>query len=540
MKRLQGPYGMHGTVYGISTAVVHVAHPVPALALLSSQALSQKSSSTSTGGGQRQQPRTTTTGRLHGSGSCKAPAYNHFKNFCGNGVFTADGPDWKRKRAAVTHALLKPGNESLETKLEREAGRAARKLRQSLQATTTGSTCNLLPVLQRATVGLIFRYITHVDLEEKLYGPEKITPTHEDADDHSTASTASSQDSVVRDEKENTKSDDGTHEGSLLQLFQSYLESIVQIRMIILAKSRSIWFLLPQWCYRFFSAMAVDEEFTLIPIRRFSSVACQSAQDGSPLAGLQKLPLYQSESGFSKNLLDEAITLLFAGQDTSAATLSWTLHLLSLSPHVQTKLAEEVRTVMKEEGMIEKEDDSKTTGLSKRVLARMPYLDAVIKESMRLYPVAPFVVRRLPFPVTVGDKGQPQVTLPGNTVACIWIYSLHRHPDFWKDPDEFLPERWLATDRVDAGITNGAYMPFAAGPRNCVGQPLAHVILRTLLAHMMADFEFEDPRLTDSTDKEKARALRKDMQAGFTVLPKDGVQLRVIPRKGSGKDWKCQ
>eukprot|EP00977_Amphora_coffeiformis_P013624 scaffold3608_cov183-Amphora_coffeaeformis.AAC.11 len=529
MKRLQGPYDMYGTVYGISTAVVHVAHPIPALALLlSSSSSSQPPTATTT---------TTTTekrgqrarGRLHGSGACKAPAYNHFKNFCGDGVFTANGEDWKQKRAAVTHALLKTTGDSgnWETKLERQAGAAAEKLVRTLSAQTS-SPCNVLPILQRTTVGLIFQYITHTDLDEKLYGHEPhdaVAAAAAGEDDHSTASTVSSQES--EDEKTTTKSDNNNHEGSLLQLFQSYLDSIVQIRMIILAKSRSIWFLLPQWCYRIFSTMSVEEEFTLIPIRKFSTMACQSAQKGSPLAGLQSLELYQStKEGFSKNLLDEAITLLFAGQDTSAATLSWTLHLLSLSPKVQVKLAREVQRVMKEEDV-----DEGVSVLGKRVLAKMTYLDAVIKESMRLYPVAPFVVRRLPFAVTVGDKGQQQVTIPGNTVACIWIYSLHRHPDFWLQPDEFLPERWLVTDNVDAGITNGAYMPFAAGPRNCVGQPLAHVILRTLLAQLVVNFEFQDPGLTNDDDTDKARALRKDMQAGFTVLPKDGVQLRVVKRQ---------
>lgn len=77
-------------------------------------------------------------------------------------------------------------------------------------------------------------------------------------------------------------------------------------------------------------------------------------------------------------------------------------------------------------------------------------------------------------------------------------------------------------------------MPFAAGPRKCVGQPLAHVILRTLLCQLVTHFEFQDPRLVGDATKDKpehARSLRKDMQAGLTVLPKDGIQLLVHERK---------
>ena len=555
MKRLQGPYDMYGTVYGISTAVVHVAHPVPALALLAASSSSSVTKSTSAN------TQTTRRSRLDGCGACKAPAYNHFKSFCGNGVFTADGTDWKEKRAAVSHALLKVPGSSLEAKLQCEAHRAAQKLVRVLQRkcrhnnnnNNRPNALNILPLLQRTTVGLIFRYITHVDLEETLYGVDETNGTataNFHGDDHSTASTVSSHDSSPPEMTTTTTKHPNDEaatvvEGSLPQLFASYLESIVQIRMIILAKSRSIWFLLPQWFYRVFSTMAVDEAYTMTPIRKFSTLACQTAVEGSPLHRLQQLPLYQTphpnrqpkEPKVSQNLLDEAITLLFAGQDTSAATLSWTLHLLSLSPRVQSKLADEVRSVMRQNNL------SGEDVFSKRVLTQMSYLDAAIKESMRLYPVAPFVVRRLPSSVTVcggsKDDKAPRVQLPTDTVACIWIYSLHRHPDFWSQPNEFLPERWLSeSSTMDAGITNGAYMPFAAGPRNCVGQPLAHVILRTLLAQLVSHFEFHDERLGSISDDSNssspdagAKSLRKDMQAGFTVLPKDGVQLLVRERK---------
>lgn len=535
MQRLQGPYGMYGTVYGLSTAVVHVAHPVPALALLSASSTSSSSSTTT---------RRRSSSRLQGSGACKAPAYNHFKRFCGNGVFTADGTDWKAKRAAVAHALLRhhhgsggSGNSgtttSWEAHVQAHAQTAARSLVQRLKrkcCTTTArnkqnhplphtadeTIVNLLPLLQRTTVGFIFRYITHVDLETTLSGCH----TGNTADDQSTASTVSSHESVGEEPADN--------DTNLWHLFQSYLASILHIRMIILAKSRSIWFLLPPWVYRWFSPMSREEDLTLRPIRQFAVLACQTAVPGSPLRRLQSLPLYQASGSdtknnandatssimVSQNLLDEAITLLFAGQDTSAATLSWTLHLLSLAPNVQQRLADEVHATTS--------DDNNNNNNKPR-----PYLDAVIKESMRLYPVAPFVVRRLPEAVTVTGDAACATTVPAHTVACVWIYSLHRHPDFWTDPDEFRPERWLH-DPKDVGMTNGAYLPFAAGPRNCVGQPLAHIVLRTLLSELVTQFEFVDPRWRKGAD---TAALRKDMQAGFTVLPKDGVELIVRARK---------
>jgi Cytochrome P450 len=182
------------------------------------------------------------------------------------------------------------------------------------------------------------------------------------------------------------------------------------------------------------------------------------------------------------------------------------------------------------------------------------------------------------------------VTLPAGTFACIWIYSLHRNPEFWQKSDTFWPERWLERDDgdhnnnnnnekgnhahtqqhvLDKGITNGAFMPFAVGPRNCVGQPLAYMILRTLLARLLQRFEFRDARCSDcgnsssrgsrgsrgsssigsvSVDGTNGHATRsrtsslcwsvdnpeaylKDMQAGFTVLPQNGVKLAIYNRE---------
>lgn len=474
MQKLQGPYGMYGTVYG-TAKVVHVAHPLVAQILLGASSKHRPLSSSSS-----KPP----------MGTTKAPAYDHFKNFCGEGVFTAEGGDWKRKRTAVLHALVRNHTAFFETVSHQANECFQQQLREELDS-VVDCPVNIVPVLQRATVGLIYRYITHQDLP-------------------------------CSQQKQQEQESQSQTTPNLLTL---YLASITRIRMIILAQSRSIWFLLPRWCYERLSSMYQDENQTMIPIRALARLACDSARPNSPLDQLKQLDLYKQTP---KNLLDEAITLLFAGQDTSAATLSWTLHLLTLYPHVQAKLADEVCRVMGD-----KEDDNNDDcrPLTKQSLSKMPYLDAVIKESMRLYPVAPFVVRKLdqhvPLPPN-DDRSSQAISLPKGALACIWIYSLHRHPDFWKDPHAFQPERWLADTRTkELGLsTPGAYLPFAAGPRSCVGQPLAHIILRTLLARMVHRYQFVDDHVQPGVTP-----LRKDMQAGFTVLPEGGLFLSVQRRK---------
>jgi cytochrome P450 len=444
MKVLQGPYDMYGTVYGLSTAVVHVAHPTAALAILSSA-----------------KPKTSSPW-LESTGIVKAPAYNHFQNFCGQGVFTADGQDWKNKRAAVIHALFRTTSGNWETHLEQQVNRAAQQLVQTFQQNQPEPR-NIVPILQTSTISLIYRYITHTELPQKQSN-----------------------------------------------LVSSYLESVIRIRLIILAQSRSLWFLLPRWIYRTCSALFRQEEETMIPIRDFATQACRVAQPGSPLDVLHQMPIYQdNRSAFSENLIYEAITLLFAGQDTSAATLSWTLHLLSLHPEIQQTVAAEVQAVLKESKDVSRAD-----------VSNMPWLDAVLKESMRLYPVAPFIVRKITRPTELPElDGRPSVTLPAGALACVWIYGLHRNDAFWENPNEFKPERWLKKGHE---VVPGSYMPFAHGPRNCVGQPLAHIMLRIFLAHLLNAFDFQIPSGEPGETK--------DMQVGFTVLPRGGVSLVAHPR----------
>lgn len=566
MERLNGPYGMYATVYGIQTKVVHIAHPVPARAVLTGSGVievgdicgssnnnlddKQKEGYSSN---KHQLRRKSSTLRLL-SGSTKYPAYDHFKNFSGNGVFTADGSDWKAKRASVLHCLVRGWN--TDNLLEIEANKAADSFEREvldamIQSHRTGEECttmNVVPMLQRSTIGLIYRLITHQDTDFSLDGINDTVCSSQSLSTATLSSTDSTIDNNDTSLRDRTTDDGPCNESKIKMLLPLYLESVTKIRMILLAQSRSFWYLVPRWVYKLFSPMYREEERTMGPIREFARLTCENASPQSPLAQLSQRPSHSTKRGddddstISKDLLDEAITLLFAGQDTSAATLSWTLHLLSLNPKKRLRLEEEVRSVLQRGNST----DNVGNTVTKTMISQMPYLDAVIKESMRLYPVAPFIVRKLTTDVTIpGETGKEKDTatsLPASTFACIWIYSLHRNPKLWDRPDEFLPERWIDSElrSKDVGQQEyGAYMPFAIGPRNCLGQPLAQVILRILLARIVRKYTVLDPRSealkTLKSDEGIARVdercLRKDMQAGFTVLPSNGLKLQLVERK---------
>ena len=143
-------------------------------------------------------------------------------------------------------------------------------------------------------------------------------------------------------------------------------------------------------------------------------------------------------------ILDELITVFFAGQDTTSAALTWAWHLLMTHPEVTERLRAEVGSVLGDEMV------------SFEKLAEMPYLEAVIKEALRLYPPAPLLARLTTEPFTVG-----QVQLPKNALLFLNIFELHRRPEQFPDPTCFKPERFLDEDKLSDRY---AYIPFSAAP----------------------------------------------------------------------------
>lgn len=464
-------YGMYGQILGLSTRLIHISHPTPARVVLSKT-------------------------------RAKSPAYDSFQDMSGDGVFSTDGELWKAKRTSIVHCLLRGlRNKQGMGRLEQEANHAVdcfiRNIEKEQQVQGSESDdIDIVPILQNATNCFIYSFITHHDIDQLCIDPS-FSPT---------------------------------------AFFKSYLHSLTNIRLIIREQSRSFWFVLPRWVYRTFSPLFRLEEATLRPIHKFARIACHNAQPGSPLALLRERPSHNSATtnqAMSKAMVDEAVTLLFAGQDTSAATLSWTMHLLSLHPSIQEKLAMEIREKCQHHRW---SDDGLFT---KDFVTSLPYLDAVVKESMRLYPVAPYIIRNLTqdtsIPPEDSDNADKSTVLPKGSLALVSIYALHRNPKLWHRASDFVPDRWidLKLKDLDEGQRSGAFMPFAYGPRNCVGQDIARIVVRIFLAKIVSKWVIIDKRLDCGIAKEEninQSELRKHMQVGFTVLPSGGVHLYLQPR----------
>ena len=166
---------------------------------------------------------------------------------------------------------------------------------------------------------------------------------------------------------------------------------------------------------------------------------------------------------------DEADTFLFEGHDTTTSGMSWTLYLLAKHPEHQEKVREEVRSVLMGREWLEYDD-----------LKDLKYTQWCIKEAMRLYPpVTPFH-RQCSEDIELDGH-----MLPKGTPIMISLLFLHRHPDIWENPNEFDPLRFHPSNAE--GRDPYAYMPFSAGPRNCIGQNFAlneeKVVVATILSH---------------------------------------------------------
>ncbi len=197
---------------------------------------------------------------------------------------------------------------------------------------------------------------------------------------------------------------------------------------------------------------------------------------------------------------DEAVTLFLAGHETTANTLNWTWWLLAQHPQVEAKLHAELDSALG--GRAPKLED----------LRNLPYTDIVIKESLRLMPAVWSVSRTAAEDAEV--RGYP---MPKGTTAQVFIYLLHRHPEHWKQPDAFLPERWLEPEIEN--LHRYAYLPFAGGPRVCIGNSFAIMEAKLLLAAIAQRYQL---RLLDGVEI-KPSAL-------ITMFPRDGLPMRLEKR----------
>jgi cytochrome P450 len=206
-------------------------------------------------------------------------------------------------------------------------------------------------------------------------------------------------------------------------------------------------------------------------------------------------------------LRDEALTLLLAGHETTALTLSWSLYLLGQSRDADQRLAEEIEEVVG------------ARPVTAADLPALKYTESVLLEAMRLYPPAWVVGRETTRTVELGGN-----SYPAGTSVFISPWVLHRDGRHFANPEAFMPERWLGN--LARELPRFAYMAFGGGPRICIGQRFAMIEAMLILATMVQRFAAEwqaDHKVTPFPS--------------ITLRPSGGVWLKIRERRPAASDF---
>lgn len=210
---------------------------------------------------------------------------------------------------------------------------------------------------------------------------------------------------------------------------------------------------------------------------------------------------YDDGSGMSdEQIRDEVMSLLVAGHETTANTLSWTWYLLASNPNARAKLEDEADAVLN--GRIPGVDDFR----------QLAYTEMAFKEAMRLYPSAWSLSRR-----ALGDDEIDGYFIPANSIVAMSPYTMHRHPEYWADPDRYIPERFVPDE--EAKRAHFTYFPFGGGARKCIGEHFAMmesaVILPAIAQRYRMHLNPEHP---------------VEPHALVTLRPRHGIQVELEPR----------
>jgi cytochrome P450 len=224
--------------------------------------------------------------------------------------------------------------------------------------------------------------------------------------------------------------------------------------------------------------------------------------DGDEPMDLLSVLLRARERGeqTDQNLRDEMVTMLLAGHDTTALTLTYTWYLLSQHPDVEARLHAELDSLLGGE---------RPTFADVR---QMEYTEAVLNEAMRLYPPVYTIFREPQVDVQLGGY-----RIPAGSAVMLSQWAVHRSPRYWDSPLEFDPDRWL-DERADTRH-RFAYFPFGGGPRFCIGKQLSMLEARLILGTVCQQYRLE-----------YARDEPFELRGSLTMHPRQPMEMRLVER----------
>uniref|UniRef100_A0A8B9KJV0 unspecific monooxygenase n=1 Tax=Astyanax mexicanus TaxID=7994 RepID=A0A8B9KJV0_ASTMX len=193
---------------------------------------------------------------------------------------------------------------------------------------------------------------------------------------------------------------------------------------------------------------------------QISDHQAESSSEEQPIKGLT-----------DHEILSQSFIFMVGGYETTSTALTFLLYNLATNPDCLNKLVEEI-------------DETFPHGapVTYDALIKLEYLEMVINESMRLFPIAPRLERVCKKTIELNG-----ITIPKDTLVAIPAYVLHRDPQLWESPEEFRPERFSPENNINPYL----FMPFGLGPRNCVGMRFAQMIMKLVVVKLLQNFSVE-------------------------------------------------
>ncbi|XP_064457897.1 cytochrome P450 4V2-like isoform X2 [Ornithodoros turicata] len=408
----------------------------------------------------------------------KASVYKLLKNWMGNGLITSSGHAWKPRRRLITPAfhfrIMEDALDPINT--------AARSLTDKLSQLSNqeGLVNDLVLQVQHCTLRVICEAAMGVDIE--------------------------------------TLPESGRYEKAVVDecFMERFLRPWLWNPAIYLCTSggRREW--RSTATIREFSLQAIEARKTSLLEERskgkIGSELTAPANKGRQcfMDVLLDMHLRSDENGNPENNLslqdvrEEVDTFMFAGHDTTTAGISFCLYLLGHSPEVQQKVYDELVSVFQGSDRPVTLEDIK----------ELRYLDCVIKESMRIYPPVPMIGRSLKQELNIGGR-----VVPAGCNVMLFLLALNKDPIMFPEPEKFNPERFLPENAKS--LHPYAFVPFSAGQRNCIGQRLAQIEMKAMLATVLRQCRVIslDPR--------------DELQLAMEVVlrPKTPLRLRFESRK---------
>jgi cytochrome P450 len=238
------------------------------------------------------------------------------------------------------------------------------------------------------------------------------------------------------------------------------------------------------------------------------------------LTDVDILSVALESGGFSEeNLIDQLMTFLAAGHETTASSMTWAIYMLCLNPDIQSRLRAEIRE------KLPRVDEDET--ITSQTIDHMPYLNAVCNEVLRYYPPVPLTLRD-----TAHDTSIAGHYVPKGTRVMLVPWAINKSESLWgPDARVFNPDRWMPPEKNPQSANGGApsnyaMLTFLHGPRSCIGQAFAKAEFACLLAAWIGRFEF---RLNDERELDEKNMLIK---GGVTARPAKGLFVKTKDVEG--------